>query len=188
MEVALSEDQEFFRDTTRKFLAAASSPTAVRALARTDDGYDAAYWRQGAELGWTSLLVPEEYGGGSVSGRGVVDLTIVADAFGRAVAPGPLIPTNVVAATIAGSGSDQQRADYLGPIVAGECVAAWCNEVGVRRCGRRRPPRIDRRNVPDRGGSASRRAADHRPRGRRGCAGPRAARHRRTYGHADQQP
>ncbi|MEY2425459.1 MAG: hypothetical protein QOI61_1031, partial [Actinomycetota bacterium] len=129
MEVALTGDQEFFRDTTRKFLAATSSPAAVRALARDEAGFDAAYWRQGAELGWTSLLVPEEYGGGSVSGRGVVDLTIIADAFGRSVAPGPLIPTNVVASTIARSGSDAQRAQYLGPILAGECVAAWCHDL-----------------------------------------------------------
>jgi alkylation response protein AidB-like acyl-CoA dehydrogenase len=126
MEVALTEDQDFFRDTTRKFLADTCSSADVRALAGNAAGFEPAYWRQGADLGWTSLLVPEQFGGGSVSGRGVVDLTIIADAFGRTVAPGPLIPTNVVAATIGRSGSDEQRERYLGPIVAGECVAAWC--------------------------------------------------------------
>ena len=126
MEVTLTDDQEFFRQTTSKFLAAESSPATIRALVANPDGFEPAYWRQGAELGWTSLLVPEEHGGGSISGRGVVDLTIVADAFGRHTAPGPLIPTNVVAAAIARAGTDEQRAEHLGPIIAGDAVAAWC--------------------------------------------------------------
>ena len=125
MEVTLDDDQEFFRQTTAKFLAAEASPATIRALAANPDGFEPAYWRQGAELGWTSLLVPGEHGGGSISGRGVVDLTIVADAFGRHIAPGPLIPTNVVAAAIARSGTDDQR-QHLGPIIAGDTMAAWC--------------------------------------------------------------
>lgn len=128
MEVKLTDDQEFFRQTTARFLAAEVPPSAIRALTDHPDGYEPAYWRQGAELGWTSLLVPEEHGGGTVSGSGVVELTIVADAFGRHTAPGPLIPTNVAAATIARSGTDEQRAEHLAPIIAGEIVAAWCFE------------------------------------------------------------
>jgi alkylation response protein AidB-like acyl-CoA dehydrogenase len=127
MEVTLTDDQEFFRDTTRKFLTAECPTSTIRALAGSAAGFEPDYWRQGADLGWTSLLVPEEHGGGSVSGRGVIDLTLVADAFGRHVAPGPLVPTNVVAATIARSGSDQQRDEHLGPIVAGDRVATWCH-------------------------------------------------------------
>ncbi|HUR77081.1 MAG TPA: acyl-CoA dehydrogenase family protein [Acidimicrobiales bacterium] len=126
MEITLSNDQEFFRDTTRKFLATECPISTVRALEGNEAGFDASYWRQGADLGWCSLLVPEAYGGGTISGRGVVDLTIVADAFGRHVAPGPLLPTNVVAAAIARSGTDAQRDEYLAPIVAGETTAAWC--------------------------------------------------------------
>ncbi|MCU0310869.1 MAG: acyl-CoA dehydrogenase family protein [Acidimicrobiales bacterium] len=134
MEVTLSDDQEFFRDTTRRFLATECPITEVRALASSPEGFDRDYWRQGAELGWTSLLVPEDLGGGSISGSGVVDLTVVADAFGRLVAPGPLLPTNVVAAAVARAGSDEQRAALLEAIVAGELVTAWCgaeHAVGV---------------------------------------------------------
>ncbi len=126
MELTLTDDQEFFRDTTRRFLTTECPLTEVRALASSDAGFTPEYWRQGAELGWTSLLVPESLGGGSVSGSGVVDLTIVADSFGRQVAPGPLLPANVVASAIARSGTDQQRDDVLGPLVAGEALAAWC--------------------------------------------------------------
>lgn len=125
MEVTLTDDQEFFRDTTRKFLEGECPIVQVRELAASAAGFERDYWRQGAELGWTSLLVPEELGGGSISGSGVVDLTLVADAFGAHVAPGPLLPANVVAAAIARSGTDEQKAGLLPALVAGEVVATW---------------------------------------------------------------
>jgi alkylation response protein AidB-like acyl-CoA dehydrogenase len=125
MEVTLSDDQEFFRDTTRKFLESECPITKVRELAASDAGFERDYWSQGAELGWTSLLVPEDLGGGSISGSGVVDLTLVADVFGSTVAPGPLLPTNVVAAALARSGTDEQKAGVLPAIIAGDVVATW---------------------------------------------------------------
>ena len=125
MEVTLSDDQEFFRDTTRKFLESECPIVKVRELAASDDGFERDYWRQGAELGWVSLLVPEDLGGGSISGSGVVDLTLVADAFGSHVSPGPLLPANVVAAALARSGSDEQKEGVLPAIIAGEVVATW---------------------------------------------------------------
>src|SRR5437868_3122026 len=63
-------------------------------------GFDEKYWRRGLDLGWTSLLVAEEHGGGSISGDGLVDLTLVAYEFGRHAAPGPLVPSNVVATAL----------------------------------------------------------------------------------------
>lgn len=125
MEVTLTDDQEFFCDTTRRFLSTECPLTEVRALAQDEDGFDRRYWQRGADLGWTSLLVPEALGGGSISGDGVIDLTIVADAFGRAVAPGPLLPTNVVASAVAHVGTDEQQ-ELLPAILAGDRVAAWC--------------------------------------------------------------
>jgi alkylation response protein AidB-like acyl-CoA dehydrogenase len=126
MEVTLSDDQEFFRDTTRRFLESECPLTTVRDLRFTPTGFERDYWRQGGELGWMSLLVPEELGGGSISGRGVADLTLVADAFGRFVSPGPLLPANIVAAALARSGTADQQATTLPAVVAGEVVPAWC--------------------------------------------------------------
>lgn len=125
MELTLSDDQQFFCDTTRRFLSTECPISRVRTLASADAGFEPGYWRQGGELGWTSLLVPESAGGGSVSGSGVIDLTIVADAFGRHVAPGPLLPTNIVAATLGRDGSGA-HADVLAGLLAGEAVATWC--------------------------------------------------------------
>jgi alkylation response protein AidB-like acyl-CoA dehydrogenase len=125
MEIALSDDQEFFRDTTRKFLSSECPIPKVRALRPDPDGFERDYWHQGAELGWTSMLVPEDLGGGSVSGNGVADLALVADAFGTHVAPGPLLPCNVVAATLARSGTSEHQGEILPAIVAGDIIATW---------------------------------------------------------------
>ena len=126
MNLGLTDDQQFFQETTRKFLEQEAPLTTVRALADDPDGFDRGWWARGAELGWTSFLVPEADGGGSLSGEGVVDLAIVAEEMGRLVSPGPLVPTNVVADAVARGGSQALRAEVLPGIVAGEIVAAWC--------------------------------------------------------------
>jgi alkylation response protein AidB-like acyl-CoA dehydrogenase len=87
------------------------------------DGFDADYWRRGAELGWTSLLVREEHGGGAVGEHGLVDLSLLAYEFGRHAAPGPLIPTNVVASLLSRQGD--AHAEIVGALVEGASTAAW---------------------------------------------------------------
>jgi alkylation response protein AidB-like acyl-CoA dehydrogenase len=126
MNLGLNEDQQFFQETTRKFLEQEAPLATVRALADDPNGFDRAWWARGAELGWTSFLVPEDDGGGSLSGEGLVDLAIVAEEMGRLVSPGPLVSTNVVADAVARGGSAALRAEVLPGIVAGEIVAAWC--------------------------------------------------------------
>src|SRR5271156_2858815 len=113
MELELTPDQEFFADTTRKYLEDKATPTDLRAFRHDATGYSPAYWTQGAELGWTSLLVSEEDGGGSISGRPLSDLALVAFEFGRHAAPGPLISSNVVAAALSRQGSATQRTETL---------------------------------------------------------------------------
>jgi alkylation response protein AidB-like acyl-CoA dehydrogenase len=125
MELELTSDQEFFAETTRKFLEDKADVTALRGLRHDEMGYDAGYWKKGCELGWTSLLVSEGDGGGSVSGEGVEDLMLVAYEFGRHTSPGPLISTNIVASALSRSGSADQKAEVLAGILTGEVVASW---------------------------------------------------------------
>jgi alkylation response protein AidB-like acyl-CoA dehydrogenase len=127
VDLDLTEDQELFRETTAKFLERTSPLSTVREWAEKEPaGFPASYWRQGAELGWTSLLVSEDDGGGSVSGHGLRDLALVAEEMGRWVSPGPLLPTNVVAAALSEFGSEAQRAQYLPRLLSGEAIATWC--------------------------------------------------------------
>jgi len=127
VDLDLTEDQELFRETTAKFLERTSPLATVREWAEKEPtGFPASYWSQGAELGWTSLLVAEDHGGGSVSGHGLLDLALVAEEMGRWVSPGPLVPTNVVAAALSEFGTDAQREAFLPGLLSGQAVATWC--------------------------------------------------------------
>jgi alkylation response protein AidB-like acyl-CoA dehydrogenase len=126
MLIALTGDQEFFRETTQRFLAEQAPADTVRALRHDPAGFDPVYWRRGAELGWTSLLVDEANGGGTISGAGLVDLSLVAYEFGRRAAPGPLLATNVVAAALSAHGAHH---DVLAGLLSGDVIATWCGPI-----------------------------------------------------------
>jgi len=115
----LSDDQEFFRSTTARFLDEFASPAQLRELRDDPIGFGRDYWRRGAELGWTSLLVSEADGGGSISGSGLVDLTLVAHEFGTHAAPGPLIPANVAASAVSDAGTHR---DVVADVLAGSSI------------------------------------------------------------------
>jgi alkylation response protein AidB-like acyl-CoA dehydrogenase len=131
VELQLNDEQAAFVETTRRFLAAECPIASVRALEHEPTGYDGEVWRRAAELGWTSLLVDERDGGGTLSAHGLNDLVLVAEEMGRMVAPGPLVPVNVVAEAVSRLGSDAQRQLVLPGLLAGTEVAAWCGTAPV---------------------------------------------------------
>jgi alkylation response protein AidB-like acyl-CoA dehydrogenase len=125
VDLDLTDDQELFRQTTRRALEERSPLTRVRELIDDPLGFDPGWWRQAADLGWYAMLVPEQHGGGSISGHGLLDAAIVAEELGRMVHPGPFHSTNVVAYALAESGTAQQRQEYLPAIAAGDVIATW---------------------------------------------------------------
>ncbi len=125
MNLTLTEEQGIFHEATRKFLEAESPLSTVRALWEGADGFERDYWQQATRLGWTSPLVPEAQGGGSVSGRPVQDLAIVAEEMGRTVAPGPFLPVNVVACALAEEADPERRSGLIPGLLSGELVATW---------------------------------------------------------------
>lgn len=133
LDFMLTSDQRLFADTTRRFLEERLPIPELRALHERGGGFDAAYWSGAAELGWTAMLIPEAYEGGSVSGSGVLDLVLVAEEMGRLVSPGPLLPANVVADAIARAGTGEQKSAHLPRLATGSCIAAWAFDDGSDR-------------------------------------------------------
>ena len=127
MDLELNDDQRLFQETTRQFLASEVPIPEVRRLASEAAGFERDWWIEAAGLGWTSLLVREDNHGGSLSGNGLADLAIVAEEFGRAVAPGPLLGCNLVAYALDAAAADGDRShdEELKAILTGETVAAW---------------------------------------------------------------
>jgi alkylation response protein AidB-like acyl-CoA dehydrogenase len=112
-----------FASTTQSFLEKEASLSRLRELHEAGTSFEADWWRRAAELGWTSLLVPEDLGGGSVSGDGVADLALVAELAGRTVAPGPLHPVSTVLAALVEA--PEKHEDTIESLISGETVASW---------------------------------------------------------------
>jgi alkylation response protein AidB-like acyl-CoA dehydrogenase len=121
MELELDTDQEDLRDSARAFLAAECPIGLVRAVVEariTGEPVDAsALHAHMVELGWPALAVPEPAGG---LGLGPIELALLAEELGRALAPGPLFTTvTQYAPVVAALGTAEQSAALLGPVAAG---------------------------------------------------------------------
>jgi alkylation response protein AidB-like acyl-CoA dehydrogenase len=112
-----------FASTTQSFLEKEASLGRLRELHEAGTSFEREWWRRAAELGWTSLLVPEELGGGSVSADGVSDLALVAELAGKTVAPGPLHPVSTVLAGLVESPENHEAT--IESLVSGHTVASW---------------------------------------------------------------
>lgn len=120
MRFDLDDDQREIRDTARALLEARSPAERVREAA--DSGQpDGALWAEIVELGWPGIAVPEPDGG---VGLGLVELCVLLEEQGAALAPIPLLPTVCAAQVIARAGSPEQRERWLPGLVDGSATGA----------------------------------------------------------------
>lgn len=120
-----SPEKILFTSTTQAFLEKEAPLRRVRELHAQGTSFDPAWWQRAAELGWTALLVPEELGGGSVSGNGFADLATVAEQLGKTVAPGPLYPVSIVLTGLVECANSGEHADTIEALISGASVASW---------------------------------------------------------------
>ncbi len=113
----LTDEQQAIRSTAREFLAARYKSERIRELAESEHGFEQSDWEEMAELGWPGLALPEEWGG---QGLGIVDLAVLFEEMGFALAPSPLLSTTVAGLALAANGSDEQRERWLRPLAGGE--------------------------------------------------------------------
>ncbi len=121
MVFALNDDHRELAEVARSFLTSQQARAAARALLDADDEARPPFWSELAGLGWLGLHISEKHGG---SGYGLPELVVVVEELGRAVAPGPFVPTVVASAVLADAGSDEQRDRLLPGLVDGSVVAA----------------------------------------------------------------
>ncbi len=117
-EYLYTAEQQDLRSAVRQFCADRFDEATVRRLMESDTGHDAALWaRLGGELGVLGLAVPEERGG---AGGGIVDQAVVAEEFGAALVPGPVLGTvGLAVPALLATGDDE----LLPALVAGERTA-----------------------------------------------------------------
>ena len=113
----LTDEQRAIKATAHDFLASRFKSARLREIAASDDGTDPAGWKEMADLGWAGLALPEEWGG---QGLGIVDLAVLFEEMGYALAPSPLLSNTVAGLALSLCGSDDLRERYLRPLASGE--------------------------------------------------------------------
>src|SRR6201996_2141122 len=120
MNFDFSDDQKQMRDAARKFLSEQCPPKAVRAVLDGKAPYDKELWKGLAEMGFLGVAIPEEFGG---AGAGHLELCVIAEEMGRALAPVPFSSTVYLAAeALLLAGSDAQKKKWLPKIASGEAI------------------------------------------------------------------
>jgi alkylation response protein AidB-like acyl-CoA dehydrogenase len=112
----LTDEQQAIKSTAHDFLASRFKSERIREIAAGDDGFDESGWQEMSELGWAGLALPEAWGG---QGLGIVDLAVLFEEMGYALAPSPLFSTTIAGLALAACGSDDQRERYLRPLAEG---------------------------------------------------------------------
>src|ERR1700751_3581588 len=123
MALVLTEEQSMLRDSARGLISDKAPVSHLRQLRDAKDatGFSRELWKSFAEMGFSGLLVPEEFGG---SGLGCVEAGVVMEEIGRTLMPSPFLSTAVVAASaLTRGGNAGQKSDHLPKISNGSLLA-----------------------------------------------------------------
>jgi alkylation response protein AidB-like acyl-CoA dehydrogenase len=116
MNFDFSDDQQAIKRTAKDLLAERFKPERVRELAEAER-YDDETWKEISELGWPGIFIGEEHGG---QGLGTVELIILMEELGYAVAPLPFLSNAAAGLVLQAAGSDEQKERWLPGIASGE--------------------------------------------------------------------
>src|SRR5437868_3096511 len=120
MNFDFSDEQKQLRNEARKFLTEKCSSKAVRVVLDGKEPYDRGLWKGLAEMGFLGVAIPEQFGG---AGAGHLELCVIAEEMGRALAPVPFSSTVYLAAeAILLAGSEAQKQKWLPLIASGGAI------------------------------------------------------------------
>jgi alkylation response protein AidB-like acyl-CoA dehydrogenase len=129
MDFDFSDDQKQLKDQARRFLEAKCPTKAVRVILEGPEPFDRDLWKGLAEMGFMGTAIPEEYGG---LGASYLELCVIAEELGRAVAPVPFSSSIFLAAEfLMAAGTPAQKQAYLPKLASGEAIGCFAFSEGV---------------------------------------------------------
>ena len=124
MKLVLNGEQEMLRDSAKDFAEQRTPVNHFRSLRDNKDphNWDKEIWKEMVDLGWSGILIPEEFGG---SDFGLAGISVIMQEVGKTLTPSPLLATAVLGASaIASYGTQEQKSKYLPMIASGEITTA----------------------------------------------------------------
>ena len=128
---ALTEEQTLIREQASAWALKESPVSQFRALrdAIDDAGFEQATWDAMIEMGWTGILIPEEYGG---SDLGILTFGLVLEQLGRQLTASPLLPSALAGASaLLLGGSAKQKEAMLPKIIDGTAILTLAVDEGT---------------------------------------------------------
>ncbi|HEY4025305.1 MAG TPA: acyl-CoA dehydrogenase family protein [Candidatus Dormibacteraeota bacterium] len=126
MNFAYTDEQQELRGLARQVLADHTTPQRLAEVEATEERIDRRLWAALGGAGLLGIAVPEEHGGG---GLGIVELCIMLEEVGRAVAPVPVHASLVLGALpVAAFGTPAQRSRLLPGAATGELLLSGALE------------------------------------------------------------
>jgi alkylation response protein AidB-like acyl-CoA dehydrogenase len=121
-----TDDQQAIKSTAHEFLENRLKPEKRRELAEAGK-YDDGLWGEMCELGWPGIFIGEEHEG---QGLGIVELCILQEELGYALAPSPFFSNAAAGLVIQQAGSDEQKQRWLPGVASGESrgTVAWVRD------------------------------------------------------------
>src|SRR5438270_8075127 len=132
MALVLTEEQSMLRDSARGLISDKGPVSHLRQLrdSRDASGFSRDLWKMFAEMGFSGLLVPEDFGG---SGLGCVEAGVVMEEIGRTLMPSPFLSTAVLAVSaLSRGGSAAQKSEHLPKLANGSLLAALAVDEGTK--------------------------------------------------------
>ncbi len=137
MDFEFSAEQQQLKEQARRYLADKCPTTAVRAILEGSEPFDRTLWQGLGEMGFLGAAIPEEYGG---LGLGYLELCVIAEELGRALAPVPVSSSIfLVAEILKAAGSEEQKQRWLPKLASGEVIGTLAS---VEVTGSVRPSNI----------------------------------------------
>jgi alkylation response protein AidB-like acyl-CoA dehydrogenase len=121
MDFGFSDDQEALRQSAREVLTDKAGPAAYRKAMDSKTGTDEALWKTVGDLGWAGVAIDEAHGG---LGLGLIELVILMEETGRALAPVPFFSTVALTGQLLEQTSGGARDEALRAIALGARATA----------------------------------------------------------------
>jgi acyl-CoA dehydrogenase len=146
MNLAFSQEQVFIQQQAADFLREQCDMTAVRSVLDGSDIFHQSLWQQIVDLGWTAMTIPETYGG---LGLGYLELCVIAQELGAALAPVPFLSSIVMATdSLKLSNDDSLKKHWLPKLASGNVIATLALFDGAEQPCRVTDGKISGRKLP----------------------------------------
>lgn len=135
MNFDFSHDQKMLRENARAFLSKESPLGLCRQVLESDASYSQTLWQAVAGQGWLGTAIPESYGG---AGFGRLELAVLAEELGRALAPIPFSSSIYLATeALLLLGTEEQKRHFLPRLASGEWIGTVAHREGAGEGGLR---------------------------------------------------